>query len=220
MNVILGNGLLGSELYRQTGWRMISRKDGFDITKYTTLDEIGLPGTVINCVAFTDTYSRLRDEHWKVNYLGVRYLIDYCNENELKLVHISTGYIYSGSVSEAKETDVPVHNNCWYSYTKLLADGLVQLESENYLLIRCIHKPRPFPFKQAWIDQVGNFGYVDEIASLIVRLIKADATGVYNVGTYLKTIHDMVEVPGIMKPKNAPSDVSMNIDKMKKKIYD
>ena len=32
--LILGNGLLGSEIQKQTGWDLISRKkDGFDITK-------------------------------------------------------------------------------------------------------------------------------------------------------------------------------------------
>jgi dTDP-4-dehydrorhamnose reductase len=56
------------------------------------------------------------------------------------LVHISTDYLYSGSVSNASESDVPVHCNNWYGYTKLLADGLVQLESNNYLICRCTHK--------------------------------------------------------------------------------
>jgi dTDP-4-dehydrorhamnose reductase len=57
----------------------------------------------------------------------------------IKLVHLLT-YLYSGSVSNASESDVPVHCNNWYGYTKLLADGLVQLESNNYLICRCTHK--------------------------------------------------------------------------------
>ena len=32
--------------------------------------------------------------------------------------------------SSASEEDVPVHNNTWYGYTKLLSDGLVQLRCE------------------------------------------------------------------------------------------
>jgi dTDP-4-dehydrorhamnose reductase len=214
MKIILGNGLLGREIKLQTNWKMVSRKD-FDITRpaFELLDEYD---TLINCISFTDTYSKLRDEHWNVNYKGVKGLIDYCNNTNKKLVHISTGYIYAGSVQNAKETDVPVHNQCWYTYTKLLADGLVQLEANNYLLIRCIHKPRPFPYSVAWIDQVGNFDYVDVIAELIIKLINKNATGVYNVGTELKTMRDIApdSLPTFSRD-DIPKNVSMNLNKMK-----
>lgn len=216
MNVILGNGLLGKEIHRQTGWKIISRKDGFDITDPGGFYVHGNTNTVINCMAFTDTYSKLRDEHWKVNYRGVKNLIDFCNKYSLKLVHISTGYVYAGSVHEAKETDVPVHNNCWYSYTKLLADGLVQLESNDYLLIRCVHKPKPFPYEKAWIDQVGNFDYVDKIAELIVKLINKEKTGVFNVGTELKTMKDLAGVSPSFSGLEVPKDISMNLEKLHK----
>jgi dTDP-4-dehydrorhamnose reductase len=80
-----------------------------------------------------------RDLHWDINYKFVHELILFCNKNDIKLVHISTDYLYSGSVSNASESDVPVHCNNWYGYTKLLADGLVQLEF-NHLICRCTHK--------------------------------------------------------------------------------
>jgi dTDP-4-dehydrorhamnose reductase len=36
--VILGDGLLGTELFKQTGWSCVSRKSsGFDITDESTL---------------------------------------------------------------------------------------------------------------------------------------------------------------------------------------
>jgi dTDP-4-dehydrorhamnose reductase len=126
---------------------------------------------IVNCIANTNTYSTVKDEHWNINYKFVLDLITYTNERGKKLVHISTDYIYTGSVDNASENDVPVHCNNWYGYTKLLGDGLMQLMSKNYLLCRCTHKPNPFPYESAWIDQIGNFDYVDRISSIIIKLI-------------------------------------------------
>ena len=114
-------------------------------------------------------------------------LVDYCNRQGKKYVHISTDIVYAGSVHSASEDDVPIHARNWYAYSKLLADGYVQAVCEDYLLIRTAFKPRPFPHKVA-VNKVGNFDYVDVITGLIVELIEGEASGVYNVGTKLKTM--------------------------------
>lgn len=216
--LVLGDGLLGSEIIKQTGWDYISRKkDGFDITK----DDFDFYGydVIVNCVAFTNTYSNDKESNWEINYKAVADLVDYCNDYNIKLVHISTDYVYTNSISNATEEDIPIHGNNWYSYTKLLADGYVELKSLNYLILRESHKPNPFPYDNAWVDLVGNFDYVDVIASLIIDLIKLDKNGIINVGTELKTIRDLAvktnkNVKSSLKPKNAPNDVSINIDKL------
>ena len=133
---------------------------------------------IVNCIANTDTYSDDKESHWETNYVFVDNLIKFSNENKIKLVHISTDYIYTGSIENATEEDVPVHCNNWYGYTKLLSDGLVQLQSNDYLLIRCSHKPNPFPYEKAWNDLYGNFDYVDNITKKIVKLIKNNSIGV------------------------------------------
>lgn len=235
--VILGNGLLGTELQRQTNWPILSRQqDGFDITNTSSFDMLidwyedphsgklaGTPkyDTVINCIAFTKTYSTDRKRHWDVNYRAVADLVDFCNSWGIKLVHISTTYVYANSVSEATEDDVPVHQATHYAHTKLLADGYVELRSNNYLLIRTTHKPTPFPFKEAWINHVGNFDYVDTIAELIVKVIRAEANGVLNLGTDLKTMYDLAAetvpnaVPTVNTNPLVPTDFSMDLTKMK-----
>lgn len=214
--VILGDGLLGTELHKQTGWSIYSRKIGnFDIEK---IDEtLPICDILINCIAHTDTYSSDRDIHWKVNYEFVSNLVDFCNSRDIKLVHISTDYLYSYSNPLASEKDVPVHCNNWYGYTKLLGDGHVQLKSKNYLIIRCSHKKRPFQFKKAWINQIGNFDFVDTIVSHIVKLVLKNSSGIYNVGTSLKTIYDLAKESNpspIFKPDYVPSDISMNLTKL------
>lgn len=224
--LILGDGLLGKELVKQTKWDFLSRKtSGFDIAD---LDK-SLPknikiDVIVNCIANTDTYSKDRKSHWDVNFAFVSDLIKYCNSNLIKLVHISTDYIYTNSSENASENDIPVHCNNWYGYTKLLGDGLVQLEANDYLLIRCTHKPKPFPYDNAWIDQFGNFDYVDIIASKIIKLIRKNAIGLYNVGTETKSMFDLAlqtkKVNGIKSPEYIPNNTSMNIEKMQTLLED
>jgi len=217
--LVLGDGLLGSEIVKQTNWDFYSRKkNNFDINKIDTILPKNLD-VIVNCIANTDTYSNDRISHWNVNYNFVYNLINFCNENNIKLVHISTDYIYTSSIENATEEDVPVHCNNWYGYTKLLGDGIVQLLSKNYLLCRCTHKPKPFPYEKAWDDQVGNFDYVDKISELIVELINKNKVGVYNVGTDTKSMYELASQTKIVSPTNSPvyvpKNTTMNLNKLK-----
>ncbi len=96
--LILGDGLLGQELQKLTGWDYVSRKkysssneDTFDITNIDSypgnLTEGVVPGFInrkydvlVNCIAHTDTYSDDRESHWNINYKGVDNLINFCNK--------------------------------------------------------------------------------------------------------------------------------------------
>lgn len=233
--LVLGDGLLGSEIVNQSGWDYISRKkDSFDIDDVSSFQRHFMDifdgvasrkkyDVIVNCIANTDTYSVNKEEHWRVNYVFVNNLISFCNKFEIKLVHISTDYIYSGSKQNASEEDVPVHCDNWYGYTKLLSDGLVQLLSNNYLICRCTHKPNPFPYESAWIDQVGNFDYVDVISKLIIETINGDLKGIYNIGTEIKTMHQLAMMTrkskAVNAPLNVPKNTSMDTSKLKKDTH-
>ena len=225
--VVLGDGLLGSELVKQTGWDFISRKkDGFDISNYSLYYKFFLEdhdsiawwskyNVIVNCIANTNTYSDNKDLHWDINYKSVIKLSDFCSKHNIKLVHISTDYVYTNSVNNASENDVPIHGDNWYSYTKLLGDSYIQLNKNN-LVLRGTHKQRPFPYNKAWIDQIGNFDYVDVMASLRKQLIEKEAIGLYNVGTELKTMFSLAgDVTPDFSPTNVPKNVSMNVNKLK-----
>ena len=141
----------------------------------------------------------------------------------IKLVHISTDYLYTGSVTNAKETDVPVHVNTWYGYTKLVGDAIVQLNSKNFLLCRLSHKPYPFPYEYAWSDVKTNCDYVNTICDLVVKLIISNVSGLYNVGTEHKTIYELAKKTNVFvkvsnSNDNVPKDTTMNVSKLKTKI--
>jgi len=222
--LILGNGLLGSEIRKQTAWRCLDRSE-FDIKKdlrlYTDSDDWQDSDIVINCIGYTKTYDDNYRENWDINYKAVSDLIKFCNESEKRLVQISTDYLYTGSIENATEEDLPVPVATWYGYTKLLADGLVQLQCNDYLICRGTHKPYPFPYEVAWTNQIGNFDYVNVIAKLIIKLIEGDATGLYNVGTEKKSMYELAQrtkrVKGVTCPMCiVPKNVTMNASKLNK----
>jgi dTDP-4-dehydrorhamnose reductase len=221
--LILGDGLLGSEIYRQSGWDYISRKrDNIDFREPGTYENyLKEFDVIVNCIGHVDVYSDDRQTHWDVNYKAVSDLVDLCNENCAKLVHISTDFVYSNSVENASEKDVPVHNRNWYGYTKLLSDAHIQLKSVGYLLIRTSYKPKPFPYEKAWTSQRGNFDYVDKIATIIIKLIDDDLCGVYNVGTESKTMFELacrtresVEPLDKLYHDSMPTNITMNLGKL------
>ena len=69
----------------------------------------------------------------------------------------------------------------------------------------------------------GNFDYTSVIAEKIVELIKLKSSGIYNVGTDLKTLYDLgkktnptIEPTTEYIDESVPDDVSMNLDKLEK----
>ena len=220
MRVVLGDGLLGREIISQTGWRYFSRKkDGIDITMPKSYEYL-LSGVseVVNCVGYTNTWQNTKEPTWSINYEGVINLVDICNKKRVKLIHISTDYVYTHSATPAKETDIPIHFPNWYTYTKLLADAYIQARCKNYLIARCSFKPKPFPWDEAWTDLWGNFDYVDTIASIIIKLIEVGASGIYNVGTQTKSMYDLaLQTRPDCRPilhSHAPFNITMNLDKL------
>lgn len=225
--LIIGDGTLGSEIISAIGWSYISRKkDGIDFSDISTYSS-SLDGydEIINCVANTDTYSHDEKKHWEINYASVANLVDLCRVNNQKLIHISTDYVYSNSQSHASECDVPVHCANWYGYTKLLADGYIQLRSLNYLILRGSFKKYPFPYDNAIVTQIGNFDYVNEIAKLMIAVIESGATGVVNIGSDVKTIYELAKIsrPNVSPSfeilhSTMPKDITINVSKMNKLI--
>ena len=228
--VILGDGVLGKELKTQTGWDYISRrKDGFDALnpnfQHLISQEHGVIfypkyDVVINCIANTNSYSDDLQSHLDINYKFVIALTVFCKEWKIKLVHISTEFVYANNKknafdwSLAKESDLPLPSNNHYAKTKLLADQYISLMSDKYLICRGLHKSNDFSPSQVWdIKTCGD--KVKHIAPLIIKLINKNATGIFNVGTGYKSYSDLYPKGEIIKPPSyVPLDTSMCLDKL------
>jgi dTDP-4-dehydrorhamnose reductase len=223
--LVLGYGRLGQEIVKQTYWNFLSRQfhRSFDFTDFDTYWPY-LEGynTLINCIGCTRTYDTNKEDHWNVNYLGILPLVNFCNNEFVNLIHISTDYLYSGSIENAKENDLCVPLPTWYGYTKLISDAHIEGNCCNYLTIRTSFKPNPYPYERVPY-QVGNFDYVSVIANLIIKLVRYEAKGIFNVGTEKKLLSDLAKQTkpdiNVMSKEEKihplmPENVSMNLDKM------
>lgn len=219
--VVLGKGKLGSEIINQTGWDYFSRKEhNIDVVNFDEWKhKLNSYDVIVNCIANTQTYLQDRTAHWFPNYEFVTFLVEYCEENNKKLVHISTDYVYEKCNENASEEDEPSFEHLWYTYTKLLGDLYIKEQCNNYLICRTSHKPYPFPYENAWTDVYTNGDYTPVISELIIKLINNNAKGLFNVGTEKKSIFDLAKrtnknVKPILSPINTPKNVTMNISKM------
>jgi dTDP-4-dehydrorhamnose reductase len=217
--LVLGDGLLGSEIVRQTGWDCASRKlTGLDINKHLDLIKlITKYDTVVNCIANTDSYLHDREAHWKINLAFPKWLSDATSIRGIKLVHISTEFVYANNPIPSTEEDLPQPDTTWYAYTKLLADEYIKLNHySDYLICRELHKSNPFPYDKVWKVQTSG-DTVDKIAELIIKLINTDAQGVFNVGTGDKWLRELApNAEEIEAPVHVPKDTRMNLDKLNK----
>ena len=214
--LILGDGLLGSELHKLTKWDLASRKlSNLDIDNLSKLkDLVSGYNIIVNCIANTDSYSDDKDKHLNTNFRFAVNLSNICNNLNIKLIHISTEFVYANNIQPPTEEDLPLPDKSWYAYSKLLADEYISLTNNNFLICRLLHKPNPFPYDDVW-DVITSGDTVDKISSLIVQLIKEGATGIFNVGTGRKKLSNIA--PGkkvVPKPNHVPFDTSMNLSKL------
>ncbi len=140
------NGQLGSELKKisliknNIKWLFTGIKS-FDISNldniYVHLNKYK-PDIIINCAAYT-AVERAEDDFKLaniVNYKAVSLIAKWCNENNCKLLHISTNYVYDGySFHPYLETDKtnPLNN---YGKSKLLGDLACQKYNPSSIIIR------------------------------------------------------------------------------------
>jgi dTDP-4-dehydrorhamnose reductase len=214
--LILGDGLLGSELHELTKWDLASRKlSNLDIDNLSKLkDLVSGYNNIVNCIANTDSYSDDKDKHLNTNFRFAVNLSNICNNLNIKLIHISTEFVYANNIQPPTEEDLPLPDKSWYAYSKLLADEYISLTNNNFLICRLLHKPNPFPYDDVW-DVITSGDTVDKISFLIVQLIKEGATGIFNVGTGRKKLSNIA--PGkkvVPKPNHVPFDTSMNLSKL------
>lgn len=215
--LILGDGVLGSELERITEWPVESRKrTNLDIEDIERLAAIVYENDIIvNCIAYTDSYNGTKEEHWRVNYDFPSCLSNLCLVAEKKLVHISTEFVYANNTVPPTEEEIPFPDATWYAHSKLLADEYIWSTNNTALICRLLHKPNPFPYPEVWnVKTSGDL--VDKIAILVKELIKKDAVGIFNVGTGSKNLSELAPNAKIIEPPDyVPKDTRMNLDKLR-----
>jgi dTDP-4-dehydrorhamnose reductase len=176
-----GSGLLGMEMKKYLNFDA-PRHSVMDITSPETLK--GDYKTVIHAAAYTEvTMAEIEKEKCIcINVVGTANMIK---------AFPDAYFVYISS----EQVKIPTN---FYLYTKLWGEEMVKLH-KNYLIIRTLFKPNPFPYERAFIDQYTCGDYVDVIVPLIIKEILRKTNGTIDIGTGRKTIYELAKrtVPNI-----------------------
>lgn len=151
------------------------------------------------------------------NIIGTAYLAAVCWAFKIKLIYLSTDYVYCGKGPHKENESVCMPSN--FVKSKLGGECAVSMLND-YLIIRCSFGPYPFPYERVYDDQKNSKMYVNEIAPLILKAAKSKLTGIVNIGSSGQSLYQYAKrtKPGIKKiktPKWIPRDTRLNLKKWK-----
>lgn len=183
-----GNGRLCKELIRANDLyhRIVSpTREQMDIRNENSIRfylEAVEPDIFIHTAALTKPLSRHdRDISASIdsNIIGTCNVVKACAPLGIKVIYISTDYVYPKGSDGAKETDplLPFTN---YGWSKLGGECAVAMY-KNSLILRGAFFERPFPYPRAYSNIVKNQLYQNVGAQLILALL--DQKGVINIGS-------------------------------------
>ena len=151
-----------------------------------------------------------------LNIIGTSNIVKICNEKKIKLIFLSTSYVYPGKRGNYKEEDplLPWNN---YGWSKLGAECAVQMY-KNSLIIRACMTEKPFTHKFAFSNVKSNFIFHDQFAKILIKVIPLK--GIINIGGKSQTIFQFAKKNNkkIKKKKSRgelPFKMDMNIQKLK-----
>ena len=159
------------------------------------------------------------------NIIGTANITKVCSELNIKLIYISTCYVYPGIKGNYNEDSplLPINN---YAWSKLGGECSVQLY-KNSLILRASVTEKPFIHKKAFADFKTNFIFHDDLISIIIKLL--DCKGIINIGGKSQSVYKFakkynskikkISAKNVLG-KNARLNVSMDLNKLKKTIND
>ncbi|MDC2997817.1 sugar nucleotide-binding protein [Candidatus Pelagibacter sp.] len=119
------------------------------------------------------------------NIIGTCNLVKVCETLNLKIIYLSTNYVYPGKKGDYKETDplLPYNN---YAWSKLGGECAVQMY-KNSLILRICMTEKPFIHNFAFKDLITNFIFHEDVVKMFPKLIKQK--GIINIGGKKSSVH-------------------------------
>ncbi len=208
------NGQLGSELKEliQNSKFKIQNYDFYfttsqdlDITnfdlvrKYITDNQIKI---IINCAAYTAVDKAETEQELcnKINHIAVKNLAMLSNEFSLKLIHISTDYVFDGTNFKPYTEDDTTNPQSVYGQSKLDGEkAILEYNLKNSIIIRTswVYSYYRANFVKTMLrlgkekeslgvifDQVGTPTYAKDLAKVILEIIQHSTFNIQNSSTH------------------------------------
>ncbi len=197
------NGQLGSEIRslvdeipnqvgNDEGNYFFTDRDTLDISNQEAIKnfvETNNINTIINCAAYTAVDKAESDEvnADKINHLAVQYLAKISKDKDIKLIHISTDYVFDGTNYKPYVEDDTTNPNGVYGKTKLDGEKSMQeINPTNSIIIRTswVYSSFGANFVKTMLrlgkekeklgvifDQVGTPTYARDLARAILEIV-------------------------------------------------
>lgn len=120
--------------------------DEVDITSSNTYEPLASSDLIINCSAYTavDKAEEFPEDAFAVNRMGVIQLVEFCELHQIKLIHFSTDFVFSGNgITPYKEEDFTAPKSV-YGASKLAGEEVILQSSLSALVIRTSWLYSPF----------------------------------------------------------------------------
>ena len=205
---LIGNkGMLGYDierLLREQGFAYCASDKEIDISDYKALEKFGKDKKIkwiINCAGYTkvDKAEEEINEAFRINKDGVRNIALFSAKRQIRLIHISTDYVFDGrqkgSAVAYREDDKTNPINI-YGKSKLAGEEEIKKILEKYFIIRtawlCGLQGNNFVYTMLRLfkerdlvkvveDQCGSPTYTMDLAGAILKIIEDEAV---NYGIY------------------------------------
>jgi dTDP-4-dehydrorhamnose reductase len=189
-----GSGLLGGEIKKLIPNALYPSSNEFNLTNYEQMEKFIASHpeikTILHAAAFTAPPKCEEDpiSAIEANINGTGNIAKLCIKHDLKLIYVSTDYVFKGDKGNYKEDD-PMSPINKYSWSKLGGECAVRMH-DNILVIRTSFGPVPFQYPKAFTDQWTSRQSSQQVAEKIAKLTKAEEQGTYHVGTKRRTVHE------------------------------
>lgn len=202
-----GSGQLGQSIQsiapqRPTLEFLFCDKNTLDITNSEHVLSFFKTNTIdwcINCAAYTnvDKAEVNQDQAYEINVLGAKNIAKACQVYNVKLIHISTDFVFDGQNNKPyTETDITNPINI-YGRTKLQGEAEIASIFSNFFIIRTswLYSEFGHNFMKTMLrlssekdlirvvdDQIGTPTYAGDLAQFIMEIIATDSVkfGLYN----------------------------------------
>ena len=197
-------GQLGYDVVRELEKRGLTAIgvdiEEMDITDAASVDKViteANPDAVIHCAAYTavDTAEDNEAICRKVNADGPRNIARTCKKLGIKMIQISTDYVFNGEGEKPWEPGDPVGPKTVYGQTKYEGEVAVQEELDEFFIVRIawafgkngknfvktmLRLAETHDSLTVVADQYGSPTYTYDLARLLVDMIQTDKYGIYH----------------------------------------
>lgn len=175
-------------------------KEELDITDSKAVNDFfnkNKASSLIHCAAYVavDKAENEKDICFEVNEKGTENLAKACKSHNMKMLYVSTDYVFSGEGDKPFETDRKKAPLNTYGLSKLKGEEAVMKNLSEYFIVRTswVFGERNTNFIATMLrlsetkeelnvvdDQIGSPTYAKDLAILICQMIKTEKYGIYH----------------------------------------